>query len=94
VELLINVNYSVYCTGTFEFLFGGFSKFFKGVSKECISFFESLPVKSFVLCSIVLILASISKLFVGVVLNAPSADLMAEFREVLIRFIRCLGAFP
>jgi len=68
--------------------------FLSGVSKECISFFESLPVKSFVLCSIVLILASISKLFVGVVLNAPSADLMAEFREVLIRFIRCLGAFP
>jgi len=61
------------------------------VSKECISFFESLPVKSFVLCSIVLILASISKLLIGVVLNAPSADLMAEFREVLIRLIRCLG---
>jgi len=63
------------------------------VSKECINFFESLPVKSFVLCFIVLILA-ISKLLVGVVLNAPSADLIAEFREVLIRLIRCLGAFP
>jgi len=68
--------------------------FLRGVSKECISFFESLPVKSFGLCSIVLILASISKLLVGVVLNAPSADLIAELREVLIRLIRCLGAFP
>jgi len=57
-------------------------------------FFLSLPVKSFVLCSSVLILDSISKLLVGVVLNAPSSDLIAECMKVFIRLTRCLGAFP
>lgn len=65
-----------------------------GVSLAWMRFFESLPVRKSLLCSIVLIPDSASRLLVGVERNAPSAVLIAEFSEVF-RWLRWdLGARP
>jgi len=71
-----------------------FSKIFKGVSVDFKRFLASFPVKKFRLCSMGHMLASIRRLFIGVVWNASRPTLIAELREVFILYICDLGAFP
>jgi len=60
----------------------------RGGSNECMIFFESLPGgENFTVVKCAYI-GSISRLLVGVVLKAPSADLTATYSVVLNLLVR------